>query len=286
MAEVIDVTDMEISWRTLLMKLLRDGERIAPRGQKTYELTDVVMVHHYPEDPLLVGVGRKLSTQLAALEALQLVGGFSDPKLTVQVAPHYENFLDGDSFHGAYGIRTQDKVGLVADRLMRDPGTRQACMQFWCDRYDLSMEGMKDYPCTMHANFRVRHGKLDMTVVMRSNDVWLGYPYDVVQFTTLLKTVAGFIGIAPGKYTHIAHSMHLYHRNLEEADAILAQGPNLTRTSPQLAGGIASPDRQWTAVQERARRITYTPYETSPATFEEEWLIDQAKKWCAPIIVP
>src|SRR5687767_10486833 len=139
-------------------------------------LPNVVIVNKDPTDVLLVGLGRKLSLGLLALEPLQLVGGFSDPELTIKVVPHYANFADNGIdgkpvFWGAYGMRLGGKVGLVAERIRQDKYTRQAHISFWDDKMDLAHEGMHDYPCTISAHFEVGpDGKLNGTTVMRSND--------------------------------------------------------------------------------------------------------------------
>jgi len=51
---------------------------------------------------------------------------------------------------------------------------------------------------------------------MRSNDAWLGLPYDVFCFTTLQKIVAAALGIECDWYQHQVGSMHLYGRNVRK----------------------------------------------------------------------
>ena len=56
---------------------------------------------------------------------------------------------------------------------------------------------------------------------MRSNDAWLGLPYDVFCNTQLLKLIADILGVIPGSYTHNVGSMHFYERNFEKINKIL-----------------------------------------------------------------
>lgn len=271
MAHLFTVHDGEFGYRDVLSQLLTTGERVAPRGIDTREISDVTIVHTQPQDLLLTGVGRKLSIGLAAVEALQLVGGFSDPELTTTIAPRYRDFMDGDDLHGAYGLRTRLKTGLVAERLRQDPSTRRACMTFWEDSKDLTQEGLHDYPCTMHVNFRVRFGHLDMTIVMRSNDAWLGYPYDIVQFCVLQSTMAAFLKLSVGHYTHIAHSFHIYERDVESAMALVSEPPREHQRT-QLTGGIVGNTDEWSSVQHRAKTLCYRPERIEPRTVTERWL--------------
>ena len=99
-----------------------------------------------------------------------------------------------------------DQVAQVIDTLERDPYSRRAAIDFnapGTDRFEA-----KDEICAIALVFELRDGKLDCTGIMRSDDVWLGTPYDVVLFTELQKHIANELGAAYGKYTHIAVSLH------------------------------------------------------------------------------
>jgi thymidylate synthase len=45
---------------------------------------------------------------------------------------------------------------------------------------------------------------------MRSNDVYRGLPYNLVQFTTLHEIIAGWLEIELGEYHHVSDSLHAY----------------------------------------------------------------------------
>jgi len=102
------------------------------------------------------------------------------------------------------------------DKLRADPFTRQAVIQVW-DRQKDSQHRVpmpKDIPCTLSITFGTEGKRLlTMSVVMRSNDVWLGLPFDVFQFRQLQRTVANCLGWDIGQYCHHDVSMHAYDRN-------------------------------------------------------------------------
>ena len=54
-----------------------------------------------------------------------------------------------------------------------------------------------------------------MTTYMRSNDLWMGFPNDVFQFTAIQIYLAMRLGVKLGSYTHIAGSLHLYDRDYQ-----------------------------------------------------------------------
>ena len=74
-----------------------------------------------------------------------------------------------------------------------------------------------DLNCTVCLQFIVRDEKLYCTTYMRSNDLWLGFPYDVFQFTCIQIRMAMELGLDIGSYTHIAGSLHIYERDFEKA---------------------------------------------------------------------
>jgi thymidylate synthase len=59
---------------------------------------------------------------------------------------------------------------------------------------------------------------------MRSNDVWLGLPYDVFAFTTIQRLIAEQLKLDLGTYYHQAGSEHLYNRNREQALKAISWG--------------------------------------------------------------
>lgn len=105
------------------------------------------------------------------------------------------------------------QVEQVIDTLKRDPCSRRAVINFNIpntERFET-----KDETCTIALVFELRDGKLDCTGIMRSNDVWLGTPYDVVFFTELQKHIANELGVGYGKYTHFAVSLHAYEKDID-----------------------------------------------------------------------
>lgn len=106
-----------------------------------------------------------------------------------------------------------DQVAQVIDTLKRDPYSRRAVINFNVpnpERFET-----KDETYTIALVFELREGKLDCTGIMRSNDVWLDTPYDVVFFTELQKHIANELGVGYGKYTHFAVSLHAYEKDID-----------------------------------------------------------------------
>lgn len=68
----------------------------------------------------------------------------------------------------------------------------------------------RDVPCNICALLKVREGKLEWTQIMRSNDLFRGFPHNVIQFSSLQEIMAGWLGLEVGSYHHYSDSLHLY----------------------------------------------------------------------------
>ena len=101
-----------------------------------------------------------------------------------------------------------DQIDYVIDLLRQQPNTRQAAITI------LDMKEHDtftfDTPCTYAVQFTIVHGRLDMCVTMRSNDLWYGFCNDQYQFSNMQDMISLELGIKPGTYYHFAHNMHLY----------------------------------------------------------------------------
>lgn len=125
---------------------------------------------------------------------------------------------DGDLVNSNYGNKIKYFYGFdqwehTKQLLTKDPNSRQAIIHIK-DARDYIENPTKDVPCTIALQFMLRENKLNLTTFMRSNDIWMGFPYDVFQFTCLQILMSMELGVGIGEYTHIAGSLHLYERDL------------------------------------------------------------------------
>jgi hypothetical protein len=198
-------------------RVMSGGHDVSPRGMRTREIEHLTVQIANPYDALCIGINANQSRKVAAAETLQLIGGFSDPTFAIEHAPALKAFVnDVGEFDGAYGPRLRTQYEHLVKRLYDDETTRQAVLSIWRP-HDLMRQGSKDYPCTLVLGFAIRRGQLNLSVVMRSNDVNWGFKNDIFQFTQLQCSIANILGIEAGTYRHTAFSMHLYERDFEWA---------------------------------------------------------------------
>ena len=101
-----------------------------------------------------------------------------------------------------------NQIDMVIETLKQVEDTRQAAISIY-DGKEISDYAF-DTPCTYAIQFTIVHGRLDMCVTMRSNDLWYGFCNDQYQFSKLQEMISVELGIETGTYYHFAHNMHLY----------------------------------------------------------------------------
>ena len=107
-----------------------------------------------------------------------------------------------------YQWERNDQIGYIINLLKNEPDTRQAVITILdMKEHD---EFTFDTPCTYAIQFTIVHGRLDMCVTMRSNDLWYGFCNDQYQFSMLQEMISLELEIESGAYYHFAHNMHLY----------------------------------------------------------------------------
>lgn len=235
-SKIIHIQDGVNGYVDLVQHVLRHGEEAAPRGMKTREIEDAVIHIDDVYHSLPLKVGRGTVPGIGAVEACQLLSGTSVPETVIAVGPQFKNYTeDSGIFHGAYGLRTRGQYDAVIEKLKNDSDSRQAVVTIWNPEYD-NQPSKRDYPCTVLHQFRIRSNKLNMSVYMRSNDVWLGAAYDFFQFTQVQIALASVLGIEPGKYAHHVGSLHIYEQHYDAAESLkktdeLVDVPSITGSS-------------------------------------------------------
>ena len=117
---------------------------------------------------------------------------------------------DKGNVNSNYGWQWQRnaQLDMVIETLRQKSETRQAAISIY-DGKEITNYA-HDTPCTYAVQFTIVHGRLDMCVTMRSNDLWYGFCNDQYCFSMLQGLVAHELNVEPGVYYHFAHNMHLY----------------------------------------------------------------------------
>lgn len=202
------------------------GDRVSPRGKMCYETRGVTLVLDDPTQNVVTHRTRRLNYHFMVAEWLWVLHGLSDVTTIAGYNKSISAFSDdNEKFFGAYGPRIRRDLLACEELLRRDHATRQAVMLTW--RPEALWMPTKDVPCTLTWQFFIRKERLELHVSMRSNDVWLGLPYDLYNFTQIQRQLAARLDVGVGPYYHHVGSLHLYEQNIEKAQSCIWDASNV-----------------------------------------------------------
>lgn len=174
------------------------------------------------QSTFLTNTRRAADPVYASAELLWYLSRSNTLEALLPYAPKYIRFAEDDgTAYGAYGHRIlhnvegYDLLEIAESLLATESRTRQCVVSMWRpqDLLEAKKGTRKDLPCTLNWQFLLRDDALHMITTMRSNDVWLGVPYDIYTFTCIQRLLAGTLDVAVGEYIHNVGSLHLYSRN-------------------------------------------------------------------------
>lgn len=216
-----------IAYAMLLGNLIHQPQVVSPRGMPIRELLAFQSIVDMSA-PRVTMAERKILEKFQFGEAAWILSGDNRVSTIGPYAKKISGFSDdGQRFFGAYGPKIIDQMSYVAQKIAQDVDTRQAVINIWRENPGLT----KDVPCTLSLQFLVRRGALNCVATMRSSDAWLGWPYDVFNFSMVswavcmhVHAIKPELTLVPGVLFLTAGSQHLYERDVEAAKGVLENG--------------------------------------------------------------
>lgn len=195
-----------------LLQESRDGEVVG-------EVINAITIIEDPTRNIVKSKIRNMPMRYAIGELLWYLSG--DPSLdAIRLFTNAWDRMsdDGITVNSNYGWCIKKKYGFdqwewCKEELRKNSFSRRAIIHI----KEPNDKESKDVNCTVSLQFFVRENKLYMTTYMRSNDLWMGFVYDVFQFTCMQILMSMELGLELGTYTHIAGSLHLYKRDYEKS---------------------------------------------------------------------
>lgn len=193
-------------------------DKINKNGQNhedTKRLQNIGFYINYPMENSINTTWRKWSDKYAMREWQWYLSGDRSVKELEKYAPiwgkmHGGHFIVNSNY--GYQWNRCDQLNAMIEKLKKNPGTRQATLTI-LDSKEWGLH-THDTPCTISISFTVTGLYLNMTVLMRSNDLWYGFCNDQFCFSKLQELVASELHLGIGWYYHFAQDLHLYNDKL------------------------------------------------------------------------
>ncbi|MGL4523497.1 MAG: thymidylate synthase [Bacilli bacterium] len=124
--------------------------------------------------------------------------------------------------------QTYDQIQYVIDEIKRNPDSRRLLVSAWSPS-ELQYQQLP--PCHYSFQFYVNEGKLSCMFNMRSNDVFLGLPFNIASYALLTHLIAHECGLEVGELIYSGADVHIYSNHVDQIKEQMSREP---RTLPTL----------------------------------------------------
>ncbi len=119
-------------------------------------------------------------------------------------------------------FRGVDQVAQVIETIKTKPDSRRHIVSAW---NAAEIDSMALPPCHMMFQFYVGAGRLSCQLYVRSNDLFLGAPFNIAQYALLTHMMAQQCGLDVGELVYTIGDAHIYNSHIQQVELQLTRDP-------------------------------------------------------------
>jgi thymidylate synthase len=173
---------------------------------------------------------RKIPIKLFCAEVVWMMTGHKHLDFIRQFTNIWDDFAEEDgTMETAYGYRWRSHFGRdqlldLVEHLRQEPSSRQGVVVMWDPASDgLTAPKKKNVPCPFTWTANIIANRLNLHLIIRSNDMMLGNPHDTAGFALLQAMLAQELGVQVGKLTVSISHAHIYENHYEQVEELLVR---------------------------------------------------------------
>lgn len=217
--------DFEAQYIAQLRKILSQGTKIPSRNGITIQVSNNTISADCSNGRLPILTTKKVNYKAAIIELVWFLQGHANVKFlhdhSVHIWDQWSDYM-GD-LGPIYGVQWRKQFDNIINQAISDPFSRRLLIDSW-NIYDLPF--MRLPPC--HYAYQIINYPTDyaihtdLVVNMRSNDVFIGLPFNLVNYSVLLHYICSLIGTLPRTLYINTAASHIYEGHI---DAVITQVP-------------------------------------------------------------
>lgn len=213
------LTKYDYYYLSIANKILSEGEMRDNRtGIKAISLPHVCITIDLEEDGFPILASKFVGFKTAVKELLWIWQMQSNDvrKLQDMNVHIWDEWMQEDGTIGkAYGyqLAKYKQVDNLIKTIKEDPTSRRMITTLW-NIEDLPEMALQ--PCAFQTLWNINKGKLNCMLTIRSNDWFLGNPFNVAQYAALVYMIAQVTNYKPDKFTICINDAHIYENHIPQ----------------------------------------------------------------------
>lgn len=192
------------AWIKSMTEIIDFGSVISDDGEMLKEVCDLfVLIHSLDEDD---GILQKYADQ-------KRIALMKEKYATCGLVGDYD--IDYGSYIYDDGSKHVDQVERVKNKIVRKRDSKSATIK-------LHKPDDEKLPCLTSLDFRLREGKINMTVNYRSQNVFASQPGNLLALRNIQRDIANSLSVDLGVVHLLVVSAHIYEKDIQIATNILS----------------------------------------------------------------
>lgn len=213
------LTKYDYYYLSIANKILSEGEMRDNRtGIRAISLPHVCITIDLEEDGFPILASKFVGFKTAIKELLWIWQMQSNDVRKLQdmnVHIWDEWMLEDGTIGKAYGyqLAKYKQVDNLIKTIKEDPTSRRMITTLW-NIEDLPEMALQ--PCAFQTLWNINKGRLNCMLTIRSNDWFLGNPFNVAQYAALVYMIAQVTNYKPGRLTVCINDAHIYENHIPQ----------------------------------------------------------------------